>query len=157
MLKVGDQAPDFSALLDDETVFRLSNWHGKKHIVLYFYPKDFTRGCTAEACGFRDNYEAIKEQDAILVGVSPDSIQSHRMFKEANGLSFPLASDTDQRVIRLYDVQRSLVIKRPKRVTYLIDRGGVVRGVFRHEVAIGRHQDDVLQTLRTLQAHQPDW
>ena len=90
------------------------------------------------------------------MGVSPDSLQSHRMFREANVLSFPLASDTDQRVIKLYDVQRNLVLKKPKRVTYVIDREGVVRGVFRHEVAIGRHQDDVLQTLRTLKAHQPD-
>ena len=72
------------------------------------------------------------------------------MFKEANDLSFPLASDTDQRVIKLYDVQRSLLFKRPKRVTYLIDREGLVRGIFRHEVAIGRHQGDVLQGLRTL-------
>ena len=84
------------------------------------------------------------------MGVSSDPIQSHRRFKDANDVSFPLASDSDQRVIKLYDVQRSLVIKRPKRVTYLIDREGVVRGVFRHELAIGRHQDDVMQGLKTL-------
>ena len=90
------------------------------------------------------------------MGVSPDSTQSHRVFKEANDLPFPLASDTDQRVIKLYDAQWSRVIKRPKRVTYLIDREGVVRGVFRHELAIGRHQDDVLQSLKTLKARQPD-
>lgn len=90
------------------------------------------------------------------MGVSPDSLQSHRMFKEANGLPFPLASDADQRVIKLYDVQRSLLIKRPKRVTYLIDREGVVRGVFRHELAIGGHQGDVLQGLKTLNDRDSD-
>ena len=78
------------------------------------------------------------------------------MFKEANGLPFPLASDTDQRVVKLYDLQWIIVIQRPKRVTYVIDREGVIRGVFRHELAIGRHQDDVLESLKTLKGHQPD-
>ncbi len=118
-------------------------------LVLYFYPKDFTIGCTKEACDFRDNYEALQHEGAILVGVSSDDPESHRRFKDKYALPFPLAADIDQSISRSYDVLRRF-LPGPQRVTYVIDTSGVIRGAFRHELAIGRHQDDVLQTLRLL-------
>ena len=150
MLKVGDVAPDFGALLDDETIFTLSDWIGKKHVVLYFYPSDFTRGCTTEACGFRDNHETIEAQDAIVVGVSPDSTESHRRFRDELGLPFLLIADTERKVIGLYDVQRTFVIANTKRVTYLIDKAGTIRNVYHHEFAIGRHKNEVLDGLKNI-------
>ena len=106
-----------------------------------------------EACGFRDNYEAIREQDAVVVGVSPDSTQSHRRFKAANALPFPLVADPDRTVIKLYDVhRRGFGLPPTKRVTYLIDKTGVIRDVFHHELAIGRHKDTVLEALESINA-----
>lgn len=150
MLKIGDAAPDFTALLDDDIIFRLADWLGKKHVILYFYPSDFTRGCTAEACGFRDDHDAIEAQDAIVVGVSPDSTESHRRFRDKNGLPFLLVADPERKVIGLYDVRRTLTIAPIKRVTYLIDKAGVIRNVFHHEFAIARHKSGVLEELESI-------
>ena len=85
-----------------------------------------------------------------MVGVSADSIQSHRRFREENGLPFPLAADTERKVIRLYDVRRTFSIAPTKRVTYLIDKAGVIRDVFHHELAIGRHNNEVLEGLKSI-------
>ena len=85
-----------------------------------------------------------------MVGVSPDSIQSHRRFREENDLPFPLVADTEREVIRLYDVRRTFAIAPTKRVTYLIDKAGVIRNVFHHELAIGRHINDVLEGLKRI-------
>jgi peroxiredoxin Q/BCP len=150
MLKAGDVAPDFTTVLDDETIFTLSDWHGKKHVILYFYPSDFTRGCTTEACGFRDTHAAIEAQDAIVVGVSPDSTESHRRFRHEHGLPFLLVADTERKVIGLYDVARTFAIAKTKRVTYLIDKAGTIRNVYHHELAIGRHKDEVLEGLKSI-------
>ncbi len=150
MLSVGNVAPDFTAQLDDGSEFRLADKRGEKHVVLYFYPKDGTSGCTAEACSFRDNYSAIGAYDAIIVGVSGDSEESHRSFKEDNALSFPLISDPDGRLRDLYDVKSVLPLIRP-RVTYVIDKLGVVRAAFRHDLAIGKHLSDTLEALEALQ------
>ena len=150
MLKTGDAAPDFVALLDDDTIFTLSEWLQKKHVILYFYPSDFTRGCTTEACGFRDNHEAIEAQDAIVVGVSPDSTESHRRFREEHGLPFLLIADTERKVIGLYDVARTFAIAKTRRVTYLIDKAGTIRNVYHHEFAIGRHKDEVIEGLKNI-------
>lgn len=150
MLNVGEKAPDFTAATDEGTAFRLADWLGKKHVVMYFYPKDFTAGCTREACAFRDNYAAITQEDAVIVGVSTDDIDSHRKFREKYALPFPLLADSENRVTALYDAQRRFILPGAQRVTYVIDKVGVIQGAFRHELAIGRHQDDVLLTLRRL-------
>jgi peroxiredoxin Q/BCP len=150
MLKVGEKAPDFAAAMDGGTEFRLSEWYGKKYVVLYFYPKDFTVGCTRQACAFRDNYKEILKNDAIIVGISTDSAESHRAFREKYALPFPLIGDTDKKVTALYDAERRFSFPGAQRVTYVIDKNGVICGAFRHELAIGRHQDDVLRTLRNL-------
>jgi peroxiredoxin Q/BCP len=150
MLKVGDMAPDFETTLDDGTAFRLSDLRADKNVVLYFYPADFTGGCTAEACSFRDNYDTVKQYDAIIIGVSRDSQESHARFREKHSLGFPLIADEDQRVAGLYDAGGSFLGIRP-RITYVIDKQGIIRAAFRHDIAIGRHLSDTLEALEELQ------
>jgi peroxiredoxin Q/BCP len=149
VLAIGTPAPDFTARLDDGSEFRLSVQRGGKNVVLYFYPKDFSQGCTKQACSFRDSYAALQAYDALIVGVSRDSESSHASFKREHGLSFPLISDADGRLSELYDVKSVLPLVRP-RVTYVIDKQGVIRSAFRHDLAIGRHLSDTLAALEDL-------
>jgi peroxiredoxin Q/BCP len=118
-------------------------------VVLYFYPKDFSQGCTRQACSFRDSYAAVQAYDAIIIGVSRDSQASHTLFKQQHGLSFPLIADADGRIGDLYDVKSLLPLIRP-RITYVIDKEGLIRSAFRHDVAIGRHLSDTLDALEAL-------
>lgn len=149
ILKVGQEAPLFSGTLDDGNEFRLSDYIGKMNVVLYFYPRDNTMGCTREACAFRDSYDAIRKHDAVLVGVSGDTSESHRSFKEKHSLPFPLIADPNREIIKSYDVLGGLGLLPTKRVTYLIDKKGIIRGIFRHELAINKHRDDVLNWLES--------
>lgn len=146
MLELGKEAPDFRALLDDNSEFHLAAYRGKKNVVLYFYPRDGSSGCTAQACSFRDNYDTISAYDAIIVGVSGDSEESHRDFKSDHELNFPLIADWDGHVRELYEVSSRVPMLRP-RVTYVIDKQGVIRAAFRHDIAIGRHLRDTLAAL----------
>jgi peroxiredoxin Q/BCP len=150
MLKIGDTAPDFEAPLDDGSVFRLSEALAIGPLVLYFYPRDFTAGCTREAQDFRDVYPDIFELGAWVIGVSTDHADSHRRFREACRLPFPLATDTGGSIRDAYGVHRRFLGPGTMRVTFLIDREGVIRGVYDHELAIGRHVTDVLSGLRGL-------
>src|SRR5688572_25664153 len=102
-MKVGDKAPDFSALDDSGKKVKLSDLKGKK-VVLYFYPKDDTPGCTKEACNFRDGIDAIKKQGAVVFGVSADSVDSHKKFKNKFDLNFQLLADTDKKIVEDYGV-----------------------------------------------------
>lgn len=151
MLKAGQNAPEFEALLDDGSTLRLKDYRGEKNVVLYFYPADFSAGCTAQACSFRDSYAAIAGYDAIIVGVSRDSAESHRSFKEKHHLGYPIITDPEGRLEQLYDVKSSLHLIRP-RVTYVIDKAGVIRSALRHDIAIGRHLRDTLDALKKIQA-----
>jgi peroxiredoxin Q/BCP len=103
MLKPGDLAPDFEALSDAGETVKLSDFRGQR-VVLYFYPKDDTTGCTTQACGFRDNYETIEEQNAIVLGVSPDGQASHQKFKSKYDLPFTLLVDEDHSIAEMYGV-----------------------------------------------------
>jgi peroxiredoxin Q/BCP len=154
MLPLHTLAPDFDATLDTGEAFRLSQLRGEKDVVLYFYPRDFSRGCTTQACSFRDNYSEIREHDAVIIGVSGDSVESHRDFKEAHALPFPIISDPDGRLRDLYDVRSAIPLLRP-RVTYVIDKQGIIRAAFRHDVAIGRHLSDTLAALEGIDATSP--
>lgn len=102
-LKVGDMAPDFELPADDGSTVRLSQFRGKR-VVVYFYPKDNTSGCTAQACGFRDHYVEIEEKDAVLLGISPDSIKSHQSFRTKYDLPFRLLADEGHSVAEAYGV-----------------------------------------------------
>jgi peroxiredoxin Q/BCP len=151
MLQEGTQAPDFEAALDNGETFRLSEQRGKKNVVLYFYPKDFTMGCTREACAFRDNYDDVGTYDAVIVGVSTDSIDSHQRFREKHDLPFPLIADEQQALIEQYDVGRGLLGLATARVTYVIDKDGIVRAALRHDLAIGKHLSGVLDALASIE------
>src|SRR5438876_4250912 len=102
-IKVGDQAPDFETVDDKNNKVKLSDFRGKR-VVLYFYPKDDTRGCTIQACGFRDSYPQVTEKNAVVLGVSPDDVQSHQAFKTKFDLPFPLLVDEDKKIMESYGV-----------------------------------------------------
>ena len=148
-LKVGDKAPLFEGTLDNDTKISLGDLIGTKNIVLYFYPKDMTPGCTTEACGFRDNWEKILSLDATVLGVSSQSTESHREFKQKEKLPFPLISDPKNEVRKLYGATGFLV---PPRITFVIDKGGVICSVFNSQLNITKHIENVLQQLEQLKA-----
>ncbi len=148
-VKVGDSAPDFSLPNQQGEMVSLRDITGKKIIVLYFYPKDFSMGCTAEACAFRDNYEVFKEAGAEVVGVSSQSVDSHKRFALANTLPFILLSDADGRVRKLYGASSAFGLM-PGRVTYVIDKKGVVRHVFSSQLNPAKHIEEALQIIREI-------
>jgi len=151
-VSVGDLAPDFT--LPDQTgaPVRLHDLVGRKNVVLYFYPKDETPGCTIEARAFRDSYEQFSAKDAQVVGVSSDSVRSHRRFAQRYDLPFLLLSDRDGAVRRLYGVEKTLGLL-PGRVTYVIDQTGVVRHVDSSQLRATRHPREALTVLSAMGGH----
>ena len=133
MLEIGTKAPDFTLADQNGTIHSLSEYKGQK-VILYFYPKDMTSGCTSQACSFRDLYPQFREKGAVVLGVSKDSVASHKRFEEAHGLPFTLLSDPDLQVIAAYDVQKRDKDGQPAkgliRSTYLIDENGVIVKAF---------------------------
>jgi peroxiredoxin Q/BCP len=132
---VGSRAPDFALPSDGGEIVRLSSLRGRR-VVLYFYPKDDTPGCTVQACDFRDTLPSFAGVQAVVLGVSPDSVESHRRFREKFGLNFPLLSDEDHRVAEAYGVWKAKNLYGRKsmgieRSTFLIDEEGIVSGVWR--------------------------
>jgi peroxiredoxin Q/BCP len=125
MPKVGDKAPDFSVAASDGTTVQLKDYVGKGPIILYFYPKDDTKGCTAEACGIRDTMDEFKSLDAIVLGVSFDSVESHKAFIAKYKLPFVLLADTDKKVAKAYGVADDSS-KVASRVTFVIDKNGKI-------------------------------
>lgn len=125
-VQVGDKAPAFTAPLQDGGMFDSATLIGRKWLVLFFYPKDNTPVCTREACAFRDSYEKFSAAGAEVVGVSSDSAATHARFAEKHRLPFPIVADTDRRLRKLFGVPNPLGVI-PGRVTYVIDREGVVR------------------------------
>jgi peroxiredoxin Q/BCP len=150
MLKPGTPAPTFTATLDDGSTFDLAEWRGKKHVVLYFYPKDFTGGCTAQACSFRDNYGLIEKHGAIIVGVSGDTEGTHASFKDRYELPFPLAADTDRHIHRLYEAVGLIPWITP-RITYVIDKAGLIRSAIRHDFRVKEHVPEVIEALEAIE------
>jgi peroxiredoxin Q/BCP len=150
MLKVGDTAPDFELPAADGKKIRLSDFRGKK-VVLYFYPKDDTPGCTKEACSFRDNLALLKRKGTVVLGVSPDSVQSHAKFARKYNLSFPLLSDSSKKVLQAYGVWKKkqmfgLKYMGVERTTFLIDEEGKIAHIF-SQVRVDGHTQEVLEKL----------
>ncbi|MEM4312126.1 MAG: thioredoxin-dependent thiol peroxidase [Nitrososphaerales archaeon] len=150
MLKEGDKAIDFTLMDDEGEPFTLSSLRGKK-VVLYFYPKDDTPGCTKEACSFRDDIDKIREKGAEVIGVSMDSLKSHKKFKSKYNLPFKLLSDEKGEVSRIYGVLKmksfyGLERLGIERSTFIIDEEGVIRKVFR-KVKVDNHLEEVLSNL----------
>lgn len=148
ILKAGDRAPDFASKDQDGNTIRLSDFKGKK-VVLYFYPKDQTPGCTKEACNLRDNIDALKDAGYVVLGVSTDNEASHREFREKYNLPFTLIADTDQSVNKLYGtwVEKEREGKKfwgTARTTFLIDENGIITEVI-DKVDTEAHADQILK------------
>jgi peroxiredoxin Q/BCP len=148
-VSVGDVAPDFTLPDQTGTPVRLRDLVGRKTLVLYFYPKDETPGCTIEARAFRDSYDAFTAAGAEVVGVSADSVASHRRFAQHHELPFLLLSDRGGTVRKLYGVERTLGIL-PGRVTYVIDTAGIVRHIYSSQLRAKRHTRESLDAVRAL-------
>jgi peroxiredoxin Q/BCP len=152
-VQAGDKAPDFTLPSQSGAPVRLRDRLGERVVVLYFYPKDDTRGCTAEACAFRDSFEVFTDAGAEVIGVSSDSVASHAAFADRHKLPFTLLSDEGGHVRKSYGVPSVLGLL-PGRVTYVIDREGTVQHVFNSMTHISQHIDDALAVVRKLQAGQ---
>ena len=150
IMKVGDKAPDFELPDDKGRLTKLSDFKGKK-VVLYFYPKDMTPGCTIEACSFRDNYEKFKKKDVKILGVSADDRISHEKFSGKHNLTFPLLSDVGKKICRKYGVwkEKNFLGKKfmgIERTTFLIDEKGAIAKIFPKVKVVG-HWKEVLDSI----------
>jgi peroxiredoxin Q/BCP len=150
MLKAGDKAPNFAVKDDSGKTIKLSDFKGRK-VVLYFYPKDDTPGCTREACNFRDGIAALKKAGATVLGVSADSVESHAKFRDKFDLNFPLLADTDKAIVNAYDVwkEKSMYGKKYmgiERTTFVIDGDGRISHIF-PKVKVDAHYEEVLDAL----------
>jgi peroxiredoxin Q/BCP len=148
-LQVGAKAPDFTLPDQSGKPVSLGDFLGEKVVVLYFYPKDNTRGCTTEACTFRDSYESFTDAGAEVIGVSSDSVATHEQFAGRHELPFVLLADTDKAVRKQYGATSLGVV--PGRVTFVIDREGVIRHAFSSQTNIGGHIEDALRVVKQLQ------
>ncbi|MDJ0556074.1 MAG: peroxiredoxin [Microcoleaceae cyanobacterium MO_207.B10] len=148
-VKIGDKAPDFTLSSQDGTKVSLSEFQGEKNVVVYFYPKDDTPGCTKEACAFRDQYQVFTDADAEVIGISGDSPDSHKQFANKYNLPFTLLSDTSNKVRELYGVPATLWIL-PGRVTYVIDKQGIIRHIFDSMLNFEAHIEEALKTLKSI-------
>ncbi len=149
MVTVREQAPDFRLPNSSGDYVSLHDFLGKQNVVVYFYPKDFTRGCTSEACSFRDSYEAFKDLGAEVIGISGDSQKSHDAFAREHRLPFILLSDTDGSVKRSYGVKKSLGLFEG-RVSFVIDKKGIVRHIFSSQMRATAHMEKALDVLKSL-------
>ena len=149
MVQVGDPAPRFSGVTHDGQQVCRDDFLGKNVVVLYFYPKDGTPGCTQQACAFRDAYEDFLQAGAVVIGVSSDSDESHQAFARNHRLPFLLLTDSDGALRKAFGVPKTLGLL-PGRVTYVIDREGMVRHIFGAQFQSQRHVTEALNIVRQL-------
>ena len=149
-LQPGQPAPNFSLRAADGRLIKLSDYKNKKNVVLFFYPKDDSPGCTAEACTFRDRYDDFVEAGAEVIGISADSADSHQKFSTKHGLPMTLLTDEKGTIRKAYNVKDTFGLV-PGRVTFLIDRKGIIRHVFSSQIRVHQHVEQALQVLRELQ------
>ncbi len=153
MVKAGKKAPDFTLLNQDGKKVKLSQFSGQ-NVVLYFYPKDNTSGCTKEACNFRDTFSELSNLGAVVIGISPDTAESHKKFAEKYNLPFNLLADPEKKVLEKYGVwkEKSMYGKKymgVERTTFIIDKNGKVRKIF-EKVKVPNHHNEVLEYLKEL-------
>ena len=149
-LNVGDQAPDFELLNQNEESISLSNFKGEKIVVVFFYPKDETPGCVKEVCAFRDSYEDFTKIGAEVIGISSDSVASHKLFALNRRLPFHLLSDPKGKVRKQYDVSGSFMGFVSGRETFVIGKQGIVRHRFSSQFQIGKHIDEAMRSVTEL-------
>jgi peroxiredoxin Q/BCP len=149
-LAIGTAAPDFTAPTHRGETISLAQFRGQKAVVLYFYPTDGTPVCTAEACSFRDRHDELLAAGAAVIGVSGDTLESHRRFAQRQSLPFYLISDSDGRLRRDYQVTGSLLGLIPGRVTFTIDRAGIIQHVTTALLSAHRHVDEALEAVQQI-------
>jgi peroxiredoxin Q/BCP len=152
MIEVGKKAPDFTLVDQNDKKISLKDFKGKK-IILYFYPKDNTSGCTKEACNFRDEFPKFNGVHSVILGVSPDSVSSHKKFADKYDLPFSLLADEDKKVLQLYDVwkEKSMYGRKymgVERTTLIIDENGKIKKIF-NKVKVDEHHKEILEALKT--------
>jgi len=150
-LEAGSKIPNFSLKNQHGNNIHVSDFIGKKNLVIYFYPKDDTPGCTAEACSFRDEYEDFVELGAEVIGIRADSVESHKKFAEKCHLSFTLLSDIDNQVRKQFGVPIDMFGLIPGRVSYIIDKSGIIQHIFKAQLNAKKHISVALKTLKELQ------
>ncbi len=148
-LVVGDKIPEFSALNDNGKDFKSIEIIGKKPVVIYFYPKNFTPGCTKEACSFRDSYEEFKVLGAEVIGISSDSIASHTKFKNRYNLPYVFLSDPKGKLRKLFGVKSELLGLLPGRETYVIDKEGIIQLKF-NSLNASKHMNKAMTKVKEL-------
>lgn len=149
-MTIGEKCPTLKTTNQNGEKIDFTNLIGKKRIVIFFYPKDFTPGCTKEACGFRDNYEVFNNLNCSVFGVSSDSEKRHLSFAKKFNLNFDLITDRDRELSNLFQVQRNLFGLIPGRVTYIFDENGICQGVFDSLRDADGHIEHALNTLKSL-------
>ncbi len=151
-LRVGQKAPEFEVVTAEGKSLKLSDFVGKKNVVLYFYPADFTLVCTRETCGFRDAYEELSSKDTEVIGVSVDSDESHRKFAAEHEVPFPLVADESFALAKKFEATSMLrnLLKKAARITYVIDKKGEIAGVFKSELSAGHHVEGVRELVKKL-------
>ena len=148
-LRVGDKAPDFTGISDSGERITLSEKLKEGPVVLYFYPKDETPGCVAEACAFRDRWEDVRKLGATILGVSSDSAESHKKFKANRNLQFTLIADEDKQIRKAYGATGTLI---PPRITFVIDKQGTIKEVYNSQLNASNHVEVALKSLKSFQA-----
>jgi len=149
-IKIGSSVPEFSLPDQNGNLFDINSVLGKKNLVIYFYPKDDSPGCTKEACSFRDQFEDFHEADAVIIGISAQSVESHKEFAEKYKLTFTLLSDEGNKIRKLFGVPTNFLGLLPGRVTYIADKSGKVIYIFNSQTNATKHVDEALRILKEL-------
>ncbi len=151
-LAIGDKAPEFDVTSSSGKSLKLGDFAGKKNVVLYFYPGDFTPVCTKETCGFRDMHEDLRSQDTEIIGISVDSDESHRKFAKEYGVPFELVSDKNRDIAKRYGATGFLrdILGKTKRKTFVIDKAGRIAAILESELSASKHLDGVRDALKKL-------
>jgi thioredoxin-dependent peroxiredoxin len=147
-IQVGSTIPEFTLPDQDGNEFNVKDFIGKKNLVIYFYPKDDTPGCTKEACYFRDQYDVFNEVDAKIIGISSQSVKSHKEFAGKYELNFTLLSDKNNKIRKMFGAFSLRIV--PGRVTYIVDKKGIVIYIFNSQTEATKHVDEALRILRKI-------
>ncbi len=148
-IEIGSSIPAFTLNDQNGTLFDINSVLGKKNLVIYFYPKDDSPGCTKEACYFRDQFEVFKDVDAEIIGISGQSVESHKKFAEKYRLTYTLLSDEENKIRKLFGVPTNFFGLLPGRVTYIVDKSGKVTYVFDSQINATQHVDEALKIIKS--------
>lgn len=150
-LEIGDSVPSFTLKDQNNNDFNIDRYRGKQPLVIYFYPKDDTPGCTKEACSFRDEFEVFTDLNVVVIGISSDNVTSHKKFAEKYHLPFTLLADTEQKVQKSFGVPRGLLGLLPGRVTYVIDNNGIIIHIFNSQFDAEKHITEAISSLNKIE------